>query len=569
MEKILASKIKKYSKFIFDLCLFLFFLVFFSIISSSTAQAANLYFLPSTGSYLIGDQFSVGIYVSSADQAINAASGTISFPPDKLEIISIPKNDSIITNWVQEPSFSNASGIINFEGIILNPGFIGAAGKILTVNFKAKLAGNASLDFSSGSVLANDGKGTDILNNLIGANFSLGFLGPSVPEGAPSAPRVISTTHPDSNKWYSNNDPQFKWEVSENIIGVKLLVDQKPISIPEVLYARSMSEKKLEDLADGIWYFHIQLQNKIGWGGISHFKFQIDTSLPKPFEVRVKEGTGTLDPQPILILEASDDVSGIDFYEVKIDDGSPEKTQEKEYKLPVQTFGKHNIIVKAVDKAGNYTIAMKGISISPIEAPVITNFPQNLRPGSILLIKGTAIKEAIVKIYIQKDKKDVIIRETESDAEGKWSYIEVEPVEKGIYEVWADVTDSKGAKSEPSPKITVLVSPPVFIRIGGLVIDYLTTTITLLVLIAVIIFGTIWGWNKIRRLRKETREAEKALYQAFKSLKEEVEKQVANLDGKPGLNEREKKLCYELKETLKESKKIVSKEIKDVEKELE
>ena len=66
---------------------------------------------------------------------MNAASGVISFPADKLEVVSLSKTGSVFTLWVQEPSFSNSAGTINFEGIVLNPGFIGAAGKTPTIKF--------------------------------------------------------------------------------------------------------------------------------------------------------------------------------------------------------------------------------------------------------------------------------------------------------------------------------------------------------------------------------------------------------------------------------------------------
>jgi len=44
---------------------------------------------------------------------------------------------------------------------------------------------------------------------------------------------------------------------------------------------------------------------------------------------------------------------------------------------------------------------------------------------------------------------------------------------------------------------------------------------------------------------------------------------VAKLDGKPDLNEREKKICDELKEALRISEEFIVKEIKDIEKEIE
>jgi len=51
-------------------------------------------------------------------------------------------------------------------------------------------------------------------------------------------------------------------------------------------------------------------------------------------------------------------------------------------------LGRHVVIVKAVDTAGNATLALTEIEILPIESPTITEFPSELLPGSILLIKG-------------------------------------------------------------------------------------------------------------------------------------------------------------------------------------
>jgi len=545
------------------------------------AEAATLYFSPSSGSHAVGTTFSVSIYVSSADQAMNAASGVISFPQDKLEATSLSKTGSIFTLWVQEPSFSNSAGTINFEGIVLNPGFTGAAGKIITINFRAKAAGSALVNFSSGSVLANDGKGTNILTSLGNAQFSLGYVGPTVPEattpsavsGAPSAPQISSPTHPDPNKWYAKKDAKFTWSLPSDVTSVRLLVGKIPAAIPTVVYTPAINEKEVTNLDDGIWYFHVQLRNASGWGEISHFRFQIDTQPPEPFEIKFVDGKETTHPQPTLAFETTDEMSRIDYYEVKIDQEPPIKIKETEYKMPVQILGEHTVIVKAVDKAGNYTLAMTEINILPIEAPIITDYPRELLPGSILSIKGTALPEVTIRVYIQKDEKEIKTGETKSDKEGRWTYIEVEPVEKGIYEVWAEAIDSSGAKNRSLEKVTILVSPPAFIRIGKLAIDYLMTIITLLVLILILVLGVIWSWQKIKekrkKMRKEISEAEKALYQAFKALKQETEEQVAKLDGKSGLNEREKKICDDLKEALKISEKFIGKEIKDIEKELQ
>ena len=233
------------------LILFALASVFF-IIWPALAQAASLYFSPSSGTYSVGSAFSVSVYVSSADQAMNAASGVISFPSDKLEAISLSKSGSIITLWVQEPTFSNTLGTINFEGIVLNPGFTGSAGKIITVNFKTKAVGSAPVTFSSGSVLANDGKGTNILASMSSGSYVIQteIITPPVEEYVPSentpaAPVVSSPTHPDSNKWYSNNSPKFIWGVLSGITGVRLLVGRLPTAAPTVIYPGPISERQL------------------------------------------------------------------------------------------------------------------------------------------------------------------------------------------------------------------------------------------------------------------------------------------------------------------------------------
>jgi hypothetical protein len=550
------------------------------------ADAATLYFSPSSGSYTVGSTLSTSVYVSSADQAMNAASGVISFPQDKLEVTSLSKSGSIFTLWVQEPSFLNSVGTINFEGIVLNPGFSGATGKILTANFKVKVAGVATLNFSSGSVLANDGKGTNILTSLGNVQFSLGGAGPTVPEattpsavsGAPSAPQIFSLTHPDPNKWYAKKDAKFTWSISSDVTGVRLLVGIIPAAIPTVTYVPAINEKEVTNLGDGIWYFHVQLRNASGWGEVSHFRFQIDTEPPASFEIKFIDGKETTNPRPTVIFDTTDSISGIEYYKVKIGEEdffalSSEIVQGNPYTFPLQAPGKRTILVQAFDKAGNYTTAVEEFVILPIETPVITDYPQTLLPGTTLLIKGTVAPEAKVKVYIQKDEKETRTEEIKSDQEGKWSYIGTESLEKGIYKIWAEAINSLGAKSELSEKITIQVNPPAFIRIGSLVIDYLTTIVTLLILISVIVFGIIWSWQKIKqrrkRLRKEIAEADKALYQAFKALREETKEQIAKLDGEPGLNEREKKICDDLKKALKISEKFIGKEIKDIEKELD
>ncbi|MGC9046817.1 MAG: hypothetical protein ACP5IC_01730 [Minisyncoccia bacterium] len=566
-----------FKKFIFKK-FFLLCLILFGIFISQNVQAATLYFSPSSGNFTVGNIFTVNILVNTEGVAINNAEATINFPNDLLELVSISKSGSIFSLWVEEPIFSNSVGTLSFNGGLPTPGFNGPAGKILSAVFRVKNVGSASLIFSSAAVRANDGYGTNIFKTGSQSFFNL-ISGEELPseekpiaDNVPQAPKISSPTHPDPNKWYANKDAKFTWPVPSDVTGTRLLVDKISSAIPTVTYVPAISEKEVTNLDDGIWYFHVQLRNVNGWGEVSHFRFQIDTKPPQPFEIKSVEGKETTNPQPTLVFGTTDEMSGVDYYEVKIDQEFPIKVKETEYKMPVQIVGKHTVTVKAVDKAGNYTLVMTEINILPIEKPVITDYPRELLPGSILPIKGTALPDVTVMVYIQKDKNEIKTGETKSDKDGRWTYIIFEPVEKGIYKVWAEDVDSLGARSEPSEKVTIQVIPPVFIRIGKLAIDYPTTVIILLVVIGILIFTLFLILKKIeqrkRKLRKEITKDKKALYQAFKILREEIKEQIEKLDGEEGLSEREKKICDDLKKALKISEEFIGKEIKDIEKEI-
>jgi thymidylate kinase len=67
-------------------------------------------------------------------------------------------------------------------------------------------------------------------------------------------------------------------------------------------------------------------------------------------------------------------------------------------------------------------------------------------------------------------------------------------------------------------------------------------------------------------MKKETKEAFQIVNQAFLSLKKDTQEEIEFLDKKPGLNNEEKEIRNKLQKALNTSKKLISKEIKDIEK---
>lgn len=151
------------------------FLLFFTLVLLPQAKvsADTLFVSPTSGNYNVGQTFSLRVLVSTSGKAVNAISGSVSFPRDQVQVTSVSKTGSILSLWVVEPTFSNAVGSVNFEGVVPNPGYIGSSGTVLTINFRVVATGDAPIRVSSGSILANDGLGTNILRTMGTSSFTL------------------------------------------------------------------------------------------------------------------------------------------------------------------------------------------------------------------------------------------------------------------------------------------------------------------------------------------------------------------------------------------------------------
>ena len=262
------------------------------LIVHSTVHAASLSLIPSnpSGSYTVGQIFTVPVFVSTRNaEAMNAVSAVVSFPQSTLELISIDKNGTIVDFWIGDSGYSNADGKATFEGGVYNPGYTGANGKIVSLVFRAKSVGTATISFSSASVLANDGQGSNILETTGTASVII-----RAAVDAPSTTNTTSTTlpelsissptHPDQNKWYSSTSATLVWKLLPGTTAVRTLVDRNPDSIPSVLSTPPITETDVT-LPDGVSYFHLQGRDATGWGRVSHFKIQIDTQVITPPQI--------------------------------------------------------------------------------------------------------------------------------------------------------------------------------------------------------------------------------------------------------------------------------------------
>jgi len=156
----------------------IFYRIFFRLIlfvlfvMPTFLYAASIYFVPTSGNYTVGEQFSVNVFVSNNDKEMNAVKATISSIGNNLQIVSVSQSGSIIDFWAQEPQLRGGNNVY-FEGVMLGGGYSGSAGKIATLIVRARSKGNATLSVLSGNVLANDGKGTKLPTTLGTAHFKI------------------------------------------------------------------------------------------------------------------------------------------------------------------------------------------------------------------------------------------------------------------------------------------------------------------------------------------------------------------------------------------------------------
>ncbi len=454
--------------------------IFFIIVSlavagfAHSADAAVLKVSPGSGSFAKGTTFTVGVYVESSDKAINAISGTLIFPIGDLQVVSISKQGSIANLWVQEPAYSNFDGTVDFEGVVLNPGYQGALGKIISVTFRVGsgvgVKSSTSVSFRAGSVLANDGEGTNVLSNLLGGTYTLTNAPIPSPSKDPITstagtirPVVTSRTHPDENKWYNARTVDLAWDLPKGVDGVAYTFDANPRSIPpsDSKGILSSVSYNLDRYDEGLWYFHSKFHTSAGWGETTHRLVKSDVTAPTHvFVRRVETDTDPTNPTPIFEAEASDTLSGVQAFGFVVGNQAEARldfSTTHQYTLPVQEPGDYPIILRAYDAAGNSSEATTSVHIDPIATPRINEFSDAIRsPKEAFQAAGEAIPNSTVELTL-RNGTDIITFSTLATREGYWNARYDERIDQGSWSLTVRARDARGALSNPTQPLQVIV----------------------------------------------------------------------------------------------------------------
>lgn len=570
---------KKYNKIKLKYLAVFIFLVIISFLFTNKTNAASLSFSPNQTTVSVGNIISLKVITNTDNKSINNAEASIQFPVDILEVVSITKNSSIFTLWVEEPSFSNITGKINFNGGLPTPGYTGQGGQIATITFKAKKIGTASIIFTDAAIRENDGLGTNILTSKNSAIIQIGNVKeieipttPSDKNVAPAKPVIVSDTHPDQDFWYKNDTANFSWKIPGGVTSIKTLFSKDPIATPTISYDNSVTRKTLNNLSDGISYFHLRFFSAIGASPIAHYKIKIDSTPPLLFTPTIRREEG----QNLIKLNAEDVISGIDYYTIQIDTDSPLKISKNdlinndEYVLPVQKEGSHSLIILAYDKAGNYTESKATFESLPITSPVLSLSSKEITTGESVTIFGkTDYPGKQVNIVVENDNKEIgrYIQTTKTDGTFEVTTDKITTV--GTINVWAETVFSDVIKSTPSSKVYLKVNETAVVRVALSIVFPLLYIIIILILILIILIILYLGWHRYFGLKKkieiESKETTIEVHRAMILLKEELNNQLMMLERVKtdrSLNEKEEEVFNEIKNNVDEIDEFVEKKLK-------
>lgn len=542
------------------------FLAVIGLFFASRVQAATFFMNPQNIEVKTGDTFTVDLRVNSGDEGFNAAEANIQFPKDIVTVKSIDFSPtaSVFNFWIDGPSFSNASGNLNFVGGTTN-GVVGASIGILKITLIANNVGNGSMAISDSAITASDGSGTNILTAVSGCNISVmaattpsettppsttnppstnppsststpgttvkpGTTGTTVtpntppktaavieklpepvqitrePVPATEVPKVSSLAlnvpfYPDQNEWHNLTSSYLaQWKITPDISGISTAVNKNIIFTPPTQSEGLFESKFFPSLEDGIWYLHLMLKNNKGWGDVTSYRLAIDTVPPLPFVISAVEGEATDNPTPTLQFEAKDALSGLDHYLVRVDGGEDLNTTTSTLKLPVQTPGKKNILVKAVDQAGNIREGHFSIEILPITGAKINfiNKEVFIDQGDLLL-SGTAVPSFKVLAVLKNINGSILAKtDTVTDKNGNWETKFLGPFKKGKYYVEVTTQDDRGATSLPVKSEIVKITSKPFLTIGKLRVTLVGFFALIILLLLLLFFIFYWYFKQWR-----------------------------------------------------------------------
>jgi hypothetical protein len=354
--------------------LVLAFVLYTTLFTTSSFAATASFGTSGGGTVYTGNNITVTVTVTGSE-AYNAVSATTTFT--NLTYVGA----SVTGGWTGVAGPSVSGNTVNFSGANLGGSFTGTR-NVMFVTFRTPSTPGVSTIRSSGSIALANGSGTLVSGG--GNTVTYNVITPPTPTPTPKPAAglvsISSTTNPDQNTWYKTKEVALQWVKEAGVTDFSYELNSTADTTPDETTEGSDITKTYPDMKDGTSYFHIKAKNDVGWGAVSHFKINVDSTAPNPFcIVGNKEDTGEVS----LYFATNDSASGIEKYMLKVDDADI-GAQISGYKVSKDV---KKVIITAYDNAGNTkesTINLNGETTNKCEqqsSQVVTSNTSNKEEG--------------------------------------------------------------------------------------------------------------------------------------------------------------------------------------------
>lgn len=515
---------------------------------SMHAYAASISLSPAQLQIAVGKTQVFRVLVNTQGVAINTAEGTISFDPKLVQVISINKANSVLNLWIEEPSFSNATGKITFNGGAVTPGFTGSAGELFTITARGVKEGSATFAFSDVSIHQNDGSGTDVTSTKTNstATITSGVGAPAVktvPAPIPVpvktipnnvaavssgktsivAPTLVSNTHPDQTAWYSSRNVDISWVQADNAYGMQSVFDSNENTLATGPVQSGITAKHLRGVRSGTSYLHVRQVGSAGVSPTSHFVIRVDTEAPTDVQIQATSS--------YIEVRATDEHSGIDHVILTVGTHTPVVVpvinNVAQYLISSDIeSGSYEVQADVFDKAGNYTEFKKNVDITHVPVYVIMTDNTDVYVDSDVLFNGhTSVKNGHVSLSVKNPDQKIDNFLIETDATGVFTFT-LPSVKEGEYIVWGE--DEYLGKSN---SIDITVRTTYVQTLLRLAKEYgLIAIIILLLMWVVILSCRLKGKKTDVAAARALRKLEDNVGKSTKNIKEEAKKQLVYLE---------------------------------------
>ena len=324
--------------FTLSLCILIFA---FCIFAAKTASAASLYFYPQNIDMFEGESAVIEVRLNTEGETINALelNGRVS---DGLSINSIDTSNSLIQIFVEAPKAEN--GTFRFVGGVPK-GFSGS-GIIGRLTVTPTRVGSGEVSFKQIKVLANSERAEEVQTRTLTSTINT-TVKPK------DYIKLSSRTNPIQTNWYAGKDVNIHWDLVSGA-EYSYLVSQDQTAVPDDTPDKPsgtmmwQGDIALNDLSDGIYYFSVK---KVGSVTVSRYSILRDNTLPEWVSVKLNKGDVETSGKEYVSFLAKDTTSGIDRYEIKVDNEEFKTVQPPNYVIEKPDYKR--IVIRAYDKAGN------------------------------------------------------------------------------------------------------------------------------------------------------------------------------------------------------------------------